>query len=347
MGPPGHRWPGILALLMTSALSIGDANSGSPEPQADVVRGITISCQSYGPEWGSPGFADELTELGELGANWVAIHPYARIQADGSVFDRHAEGALPDWLSSPVQTARERGMKLLIKPHLAYWGSPFSWRGAIDFPKPEERARFFKTYAEWIVSLAERIGPVDAFAVGTELDRLIEDEEPWRRLIADVRTVTDAKLIYAANWTDYTRVPFWDALDAIGVQAYFPLAEEGLETVDEGQLLAGWERVLPELRELHERTGKPVVFTELGYNLSLAAASRPWDYPRAGPGEVKAATELQTRCLRVSLRVIERERAWLRGAFLWKWFVGAAPHANFLLDTPDVRAVLASEWGGR
>ncbi|MFT5050121.1 MAG: hypothetical protein ACI8QZ_001515 [Chlamydiales bacterium] len=340
-GAASLRGTGLFFCLV---FGLGALPAGTGDDSHEVVRGITISCQSYGPEWGSPGFATELDELRTLGANWVAIHPYARIRGDGSVVDRGGDGALPEWLSSPVRTARERGLKILIKPHLSYWGSKFSWRGEIGFPDPVERARFFETYSKWIVGLARRIGPVDAFAVGTELDLMLEFEEPWRELIADVREVSDAKLVYAANWPDYERVPFWDALDAIGVQAYFPLVDEGQHTVDEAQLLAGWARVLPGLRKLHERIGKPVIFTELGYNLSLDAASRPWDYPRAAAEDVDAARALQTRCLKVALQVLERERDWLRGAFLWKWFVGAAPRANFLLDTPEVRAVLASEW---
>jgi len=307
---------------------------------------VTISCQTYGPEWGTPGFGRELGELRELGVNWVAIHPYAGIRADGTVVDRHADGPLPDWLTSPVQVARERGMALLVKPHLAYWGSPFDWRGAIDFQEPEQRARFFATYRAWIVSLAQRLGAVDAFSVGTELDRLIEHEDEWRALIDDVRRVTPAKLTYAANWSDYGRVGFWDALDAIGVQAYFPLVADGGSTPGERELWTGWERALEPLRALHRATGKPVVFTELGYNVSLEAAARPWEYHSASAAERVAAVELQQSCLRVALRVIEREGAWLRGAFLWKWFVGPAPRANFLLDTPEVRSVLASEWGG-
>ena len=45
-----------------------------------------------------------------------------------------------------------------------------------------------------------------------------------------------------------------------------------------------------------------------------------------------------------ALEVLERENSWLRGAFLWKWFVGPAPGANFVLDAPHTRAVLAEFW---
>jgi hypothetical protein len=287
---------------------------------------MTISCQTWGAEWGTDVFADELDELAPLGVNWIAYHPYAWIRADGSVEWRPFDGET-NWLVRPIEEAHRRGLSVLVKPHLGYWGSPFAWRGEIDFAAGEPRERFFRDYRHWIEELADATSGADAFAIGTELDRLIVHEEPWRALIASVRTRTDAHLTYAANWTDFQRVPFWDALDAIGVQAYFPLVAAG-SNVDRDSLLRGWDSVLPALRELSMVSGKPVVFSELGYDISLDAAEA-----------------LQSLCLETALEVLEREQSWLRGSFLWKWFPGPAPRANFLMDTVANRAILAQSWG--
>ena len=134
--------------------------------ESSVVHGVTISCQTWGWEWGEPGFADELRDLASLGTNWVAIHPYASIGADGAV--RQHRGRLdpeapPLWLSSPIAKAREAGVSILIKPHLAYWGSPFAWRGEIQFDETEARARFWTDYTQWIVELARVTDSADAF----------------------------------------------------------------------------------------------------------------------------------------------------------------------------------------
>lgn len=346
----GFASHGAVRALLPIAVAFVAAPAGpaadAPADAPAVVRGMTISCRGSGREWGLDGFGDELDRLADLGVNWVAIHPYAGIRADGTVRCRYDLETLPSWIRRPIAEAHARGMKIFIKPHIAYWGSPFDWRGAIDFEAPEARERFFRTYAEWIVGLARGTRDADAFAVGTELDRLVEHEAEWRGIIARVREVSDVKLTYAANWSDYGRVPFWDALDAIGVQAYFPLVDESAVEPDESALEAGWERALAGLRELHERTGKPVVFTELGYDTVPHAAARPWvgrGYrDRDGPAE----TPLQKRCLAVALRVIDREREWLRGAFLWKWFVGTSARANFRLDVPGVRRVMRDAWGG-
>lgn len=343
-GRPGRG--AAVALVAWALAAPSHARQDAPADDREHVRGMTVSCPRSGQIWATDAFAAELDELAALGCNWVAIHPYAAIRADGTVayapLDREAP---PAWLARPLREARARGMGLLIKPHLAYWGSPFEWRGAIDFEPGPARERFWATYSDWIEALARAAGDVDGFAVGCELSAFEADDARWRSLIARVRSATDAPLTYAANWDRFATVPFWDALDAVGVQAYFPLADAADPEPTAGALADAWEPWVAALRAVHERSGKPVVLTELGYPRSLAAAVEPW---RAGvtlgPAEDRAA-ELQRRCLGVALARIEREREWLRGAFLWKCFPGdRGARADFALESPSQRAVLAGAW---
>ena len=310
------------------------------------VRGMTVSCQTWGWEWGSDGFVAELDDLARLGVNWVAIHPYARIAADGSVRARDLDPeSPPDWIARPIREAHARGIAILVIPHVAYWGSPWRWRGEIEFADDASLARFFETYERWIADVARAARDADAFCVGNELDRLVVHDAQWRRVIAAVRERTSARLVYAANWNEYGRVPFWDALDAIGVQAYFPLSDAADPCA--ADLDAAWPPVIEGLRALSLRTGKPVVFTELGYNVSLDAARTPWTYGQERGEQRARAEELQKRCLASALAAIEREKSWLRGAFLWKWFVGPAPRENFLMKSDAMRAVIGATWGAR
>lgn len=308
-----------------------------------AVRGVTISCQTWGREWGTDAFAAELDVLAGLGASWVAIHPYATVRADGSLSWRPIDPAAPPaWLARPVREAHARGLALLVKPHLAYWGSPFRWRGEIEFAEPAARERFWADYTSWMRAVVAATEGADAVAVGTELDRMLGEETRWRELIVELRELTPARLTYAANWDRVGEVGFWDALDWVGVQAYFPLCET--EDPPREALQAGWRPVLEGLRALHRETGKPVVFTELGYDLSLVAARRPWESGRVAEEAVPAAAALQARCLEVGLEVLAAERAWLRGAFLWKWFAGPAPGSDFRLEAPRMQAVIESAW---
>lgn len=302
------------------------------------VRGLTVSCRRWGQEWGSPDMRELMETLPEVGANWIAIHPYARVSREtGEVL--HRPGRPLAHVARPIRWARELGLGIMIKPHLAYWGE-FGWRGEIGWNDEERWQRFRETYRAFILDLAtvcEREG-ADLFVVGTELRRAEPMAEWWRALISEVRTRFSGPLTYAANWDDYRRVPFWSSLDHVGVQAYFPLTDEP----DPSQLLldAAWKARAAELGRFSEVVDRPVLVTEVGYTSSSAAAARPWESSR-GPGP----THVQERCLRAALRAVREDRR-IEGAFVWKWFPTTAsigPH-DFTVQTPAFKRLLRAVW---
>lgn len=233
-------------------------------------------------------------------------------------------------------------MGVMVIPHLAYWGSPFSWRGDIRFESTTEWNRFFAEYEKWIVEMATiaEAGGAGRFCIGIEYGHAQKYERRWRQIIAAVRAVYHGKLSYGANWNEFENVPYWDALDEIGVLAYFPLCDA--ENPDSTQLAAGWKPWLDKLGRFAAKAGKPVIFTELGYNEDPHCAARPWEFSRRN-GEGGAV--VQARCLDVALQVPGRA-PWLAGMFLWKWFPDLPTrHAeSFDLRTPMLRQVISQRW---
>lgn len=302
------------------------------------IRGMTVSTPTWGWEWGTDTMAATIGELQKDGVNWVSIHPYAAIAKDGTVRFRDIDPeSPPDWLVRPIREAHARGMKVMIKPHLAYWGSGFSWRGEIRFPDPVAKERFFRTYTNWIRAVARTAREADAFSVGTELDAVLDDGA-WRTVIAEVRSVYPGSVTYAANWDRIDDVPFWDAVDVIGVQAYFPILTAGQQPTP-AALDQGWNKVLARLKALGQRHGKHVVFTELGYDTAAHAPHQPWKGTRS-----EDAVAVQEACMRAAFRAIDREPTVI-GAFLWKWFPGELQSGDFRMSAPPMRALLRSTWG--
>jgi len=345
------------AVLLLAAAQVAPSAKLSP-PTAEteteglapssLIHGMTISTQTSGSEWGTDAFEVELDRLKALGVNWVAIHPYAGLRDDGTVrFNELDPEDPPVWLARPIAAAHARGMNILIKPHLAYWGSPFAWRGEIAFETPEANARFWRGYSDWTLQVAAAAKGADGFSVGTELELQMDRKEEWLELIAGVRKRTDARLSYSANWDGIDRVPFWDKLDAIGVQAYFPLpAPSGPGGIPAAQSLReAWAPHLAKLRALSESTGKPVFFAELGYDQTMTANLEPWKGASRRQTPSDEARKLQLRCLKVAFEILDEESEWLRGAFLWKWFVGKGRWENFRLDHPEARKLIETEWG--
>lgn len=308
-------------------------------PTTDKWEGMTISCPMDGREWATDATVETFRELKDLGVDWVVIHPYAGIREDGSLRVRSLDPA-PAMITRPIEEAHRLGLKIAIKPHLAYWGSKFSWRGEIAFESEEQWSRFFTEYRAWIVRMAEISRDADLFVVGTELDKTISHVDEWQRIIREVKTKYSGRTTYAANWTDYHRVSFWDQLDFIGVQGYFPLVSHG-EPATQQAIREGWKRVALGLSEYAQVIGRPILFTELGYNLSQHAAHKPWDYDTGGPD----AERIQRDCMDAALEAI-RDYPHLVGAFLWKVFPqGFRPPRNFSMQTPEMRDLIRRHWG--
>jgi hypothetical protein len=333
-------FPGVLLILSLSAAACDseEAEHGTPG-RSDKVRGIVLSTHTNGSDWASNGVPSTLSDMRAVGATWISIHPYARIRGDGTVqFRAYDPEDPPDHLRQPIEAAHAQGLQIAITPHLAYWGSPFRWAGDIGFSRDEDWERFWDTYTRWLLNLVRVCHQADGFILGTEIDRTLEHEERWRDLIRQVRAITRAPLTYGANWTDYRRVRFWDALDVIGIQAYFPLADS--TNVSSEELTRAWQERMAELRTFAAQHNRRIVFTELGYNRSFAAPVRPWESRVDG----REAETMQEACLRIALAAVEEEPM-VAGAFLWKWFPNPHPVGrNFQLATPRLKQAIAEVW---
>jgi hypothetical protein len=114
-------------------------------------------------------------------------------------------------------------------------------------------------------------------------------------------------------------VPFWDVLDYVGVQAYFPLAESGASNHSVEQLSLAWAPHKAALQQISERTGKPILFTEIGYRSVPYAAAEPWKWPSRGE-TTQPDTTLQRQLYEVFFTSFWEED-WFAGALVWKWAI--------------------------
>jgi hypothetical protein len=285
--------------------------------------------------------ASSLTELTSLGVEWVAIHPYAGVRKDGTI--RYRPAAEMDYLQRAATLARTAGVQLFWKPHLAYWGS-FTWRGDISFGEDATAwRRFFDGYREFIVDqarFAESIG-VDLLAVGIEYEKTTHHETEWRAIIAAVRAVFSGRLTYAANWDSLERVPFWDAVDLIGVHAYFPLSQE--DYPDRTAIDRGWDRPLEQLTHLSQSLAdKPILFAEIGYPRSVRAAAEPWVPDNQTSSEVR---RLRRTLIEVAVQRVEQTPA-VAGMFWWKWIPGDNRwDRDFSMKDEEARDAVLDLWG--
>ncbi len=101
----------------------------------------------------------------------------------------------------------------------------------------------------------------------------------WRTLVRRVRERYTGLLSYGANFDQFEEVGFWDALDFVAVNAYFPLSIYGLEPgALEERMADSWRRIASALQRASG--GHPVMLLELGWTRRLGSTVRPHSYDR-------------------------------------------------------------------
>ena len=321
----GVLWAALLlAGCQTGGGSATSASGQHPPALTDSVharriRAVTLDARRAP----APAVLDTLRRLG---ATHLAVVPFGFMPESSEPFIEMNTDAR--WYSEGdagirtlARQARRRGLGLILKPHLwvGHYSSEGQWRDEIGFDIEEKWRTWEAQYRRFLLHyarLAEETG-ADVLVVGTELARAARERPGfWRRLIADARGVYGGQLTYAANWyEEYEAVSFWDALDYVGVQAYFPLSDTDNPSAE--ALRAGWQQHCEALRRLSEKTGRPILFTEIGYRNVGYAAAEPWRWPERD-AEPAADEALQARLYQAFFDRVWPE-PWLAGAVVWKW----------------------------
>jgi hypothetical protein len=291
-----------------------------------AIRGTTVGPieNRLHPDrgYGSQACARTMHEVKRMGGNWVSITPFGR------VYDLNPTGISlrfeapfsenQNAVRAAIDQAHAEGLRVLLVPHL--WVENGEWRGLIDPKTPEGWARWAKAYGDFVTTwaqLAENSG-VDLLAVGVEQRRWLTMERAvdYLPVIERVRHVYHGPLTYAANWDDVHDTVIWKYLDVIGINAFYPLANQ--EGASDEQLAQGAMRVAKETGKLAARWGKPILFTEFGYTTRRDPALRPWEWPEH-LANVQIDERDQARAYRALLGAFI-EQPWFAGVFVWRLY---------------------------
>lgn len=289
------------------------------------VRGVTIgpieNSLFPGRGYGTASSAALLDHLARQGVTWVSVTPFGRIwDLRSTEIDMDFEAPWEDnrrAIRELVRQAHERGIRVLIIPHL--WVETEGWRGEIDPGSPEGWAAYHASYQRFVTAWAREaaVAGADAFSVGVECKSWSgRFGGVWRALITEVRAVFGGLLTYSANWDEAEDVLFWDQLDLVGINAFYPLASHAGATFEEyvrGAIAA--RRSVGELASVLEM---PVLFVEVGYTTRTDAAVEPWLWPDGMEGVVVDEAE-QARALLASFRGFLPE-PWFTGFFVWRYY---------------------------
>lgn len=255
-----------------------------------------------------------------INANFAALMPFGFIRELSHPEIRFNEerqwlGEREDGIKQYAGELRNKGIKIMLKPQI--WVSNGEFTGFIKMMKEEDWKTLETSYSSFILEYARiaQEGNFEILCIGTELENFV-DARPayWNQLIKDVKKVYKGKLTYAANWNEYEHTPFWDELDYIGIDAYFPVDDKQSPTLEASK--KGWQKHKSELKSYSEKHNKPILFTEFGYRSIDFAGRAPWTVDRIDKQVNLEAQAILTQAL---FEEFWHEN-WFAGGFVWKWF---------------------------
>lgn len=261
-----------------------------------------------------------LRQLPAYGVNAIALVPFGGVTRNPPgvrFFSTTNSWESDEGLEQLSRVAHAIGVKVMLKPQL--WTRGGDWQ-ELEIPDTAERAKWFaeyQTFIEHYAKLAARIH-ADLFCVGVELGKLAQYDAEWRKLIADVREIYSGPLVYAANFgAEFEDLTFWDALDYIGLDNYYPLPDD-----------FSTDAVVRNVETVQQKFQRPVLFTEAGFSSLEGAHRRPWD---EAPGKI--SVDEQARGYEAVLRAFYT-KPWFAGVYWWKVGTNGRGGANDGSHTP-------------
>ena len=276
---------------------------------------------------------EAIAELIKNNIEWVAVVPFMfqknnkTKQVDVPEMADAWTGRDSSFLNSIVQL-HAKNIKVMLKPHL--WMNE-GWRSNIVMDSPAEWATWFASYRANMLRyarMAEKAN-VELLCVGTELKSSMRHApEQWILLVQEIKTLYKGQLTYAANWDgEFDYVPFWEQMDYIGIQAYFPLTKKSDPDLE--LIKTGWDRHLVTLEQLSAKYDKPILFTEIGYRSDAYTTIKPWEWD-GFMSRFKKRTSNKTQYLAFEALFQKLwHKEWFAGTYIWQWNNHSEPDNSF------------------
>jgi hypothetical protein len=266
----------------------------------------------------------EYEPVKQINAEWVAITPYGFCKKEEPIFHYPKVktnetrkwqwwGERPDGAAKCIEMAHQKGLKVMLKPHV--WVRDM-YTGDLDYGSDENWAKFEKDYREYVLDFARVADSTDVeiYCIATEFHTFVAKRPQfWKQLIKEVKQIYKGKLTYAENWDKYQDAHFWDEMDFVGIDAYFPLSEKQSPNLDE--IKKGWKSHLKDIEKYSRKAQKPILFTEIGYQSTDFTTHKPWESYSKHPDNEK----LQVDAYQAFFDMVWQQK-WFAGAFVWKWF---------------------------
>jgi hypothetical protein len=341
------------AAVVAFAVSMSMAHTACAAPAYDGM-----SYTSFGTNvLSSAGSDQSLLNMSMVGTDTVALNFWwfqNSTTANSMAEDDSRYSSTVSSIAHAIDTIHSLGMKVLLKPMLDVSDAAGTWRAYID---PSDKDQWFTNYTNFLGSFADMAQSkgVELLSIGCEMNTLEQsvNNTRWSNLITNMRSRYTGKLTYAANWGaigtnvgGYQNVPWWNQLDYIGIDAYFPIATQNNTTL--AGLTTAWQNQANSIeswRASQELTNKQVLFTEVGYQSADGAAKAPYGVSGTPTLDLQEQADSYHALLSVMTT-----KTWWDGGFWWSWETnpnaGGNSDTGFTPQNKPAQTILQQYYGG-
>ena len=286
-----------------------------------------LFCKGY--TWGFFSPAGQMqTEDAELsmrrlasnGLDWICItvNAWQEYFYSTHIFSHYEYTQTDDDIRAAIKLAKSLGLKVCLKPMVNCLDG--SWRAKINFPEDKDGhgywAEWFKSYDTFMVyyaHMAEQLG-VEMLCTGCEMEGMDRQADHCRKMIDKVRQVYSGILMHNVNHGDELSSKWLDAVDVIGISAYYPVTDG--ENRGPEVMRSKWADVVQILKKCHEKYDKPIMFAEVGVRNEKGCTQYPWDFQDRP--EVPIDEDEQSDFYETAMEATW-DIPWFAGYFCWDW----------------------------
>ena len=330
-----------LICLLFLFKNISHAQPSATNITQEKINGISLRAPRIPPLIG-----DSIAAIKRTHANWIAIVPEATLERNTLKLRPDAEN---DWWGETIEAnieaihlAKNRGFKIMLKPQIVLSAveakskkinislkgknkislnkdktSGVVWRGDFEAKNENDWKIWENSYEAYILRLAHVADSleVDLFCIGNELRQsAVKRPDYWRQLIKKIKNIYKGPLTYSANWDEYNKITFWDELDFIGLDTYFPINAAAVPSIK--KTYKNWKPILKKLKKTSKKYDRKIIITEFGYRNIEYAGKKPWlhDFDKD-----RISDKAQLHLYEAFFQAFWNKK-WVAGGFLWQWF---------------------------
>ena len=298
-----------VTLTRQTEVTFADQNSFEPVFQ----KGMSYRPAPY-PNYYSydtPESDESLRRMAEANVEWVAIITwwFQENLTSTQIYPHLDYTPTNESLKHAVQRAHELGMKVMLKPMVDTEDARNYPRWKIS-PSPEWFASY-RAFISFHAQFAQENG-VELLCVGCEFKTTENDSASWLQIISEVRNHYSGPLTYAATFDSYKNITWWNGLDYVGIDAFFPLTNKTDPTLEE--LKQAWNRTANDIESWHSSMGKPILFTEIGYRSGDGNNKEPWNWTAT----LELDLQEQYDCYLAAFKILW-DKPWFYGFYWWIW----------------------------